>query len=324
MKIGNGREGSRLDFSKTEYIVKIAELRSMSKAAKALYVSQPALTKYVNKLEAELGTKLFDRTVTPIQITYAGERYIAEMNKILDIKQGLDREIEEIAYMRGGRLVLGIGSARGMFWLPYILPPFMCDYPGIEVRIVEGTSDEFEEGMMQGVIDISIYALPVKAEGIDYEVLMDERMVLAVPQGHELLAGRDLSRNGLDNLLYIEPQRLNGQHFIGLTPGQGLHRTCQLIFERHGIKPESVMELTNSDTAFLLACQGLGLAFTPEDAALNLKVPRQPIYCTVDDPPYTRKIVAAYKKHRSLSRVARKFIETTRTIVTTAPELSPR
>ena len=313
--------GVRVDFSKTEYIVKIAELRSVSKAAKALYVSQPALTKYVNKLEAELGTKLFDRTVTPIQLTYAGERYITEMNKILDIKQQLDREMEEIAYMRGGRIVLGIGSARGLFWLPYILPPFVRAHPGVDVRIVEGTSDDFEAQMLRGEIDISIYALPVKTDGIDYEVLMDERILLVVPQGHALLERRDVSGNGVDNLLRIEPERLNGQRFIGLTPGQGLHRTNQLLFERHGIKPGSVMELTNSDTAFLLACQGLGLTFTPEISAANLKVPRQPVYCTVDDPPYTRKIIVAYKKHRPLSRAARKFIETTREIIAASPEL---
>ena len=316
--------GVHLDFSKTEYIVKIAELRSVSKAAKALYVSQPALTKYVNKLEAELGTKLFDRSTTPIQLTYAGERYIAEMNKILGIKQQLDREMEEIAYMRGGRIVLGIGSARGMYWLPYILPPFVREYPEVEVRIVEGTSDDFEAQMLSGEIDISIYALPVKAEGIDYEVLMDERILLVVPQGHELLEGRDISGNDIDHLLCVEPERLNGQRFIGLTPGQGLHRTNQLIFERHGIKPGSVMELTNSDTAFLLACQGLGLIFAPGDCAINLKVPRQPVYCTLDDPPYTRKIIVAYKKHRPLPLVARKFIETTREVIDTAPELRAR
>ena len=86
-----------MDFNKLNYMMAIAELQSFSKAAKRCFVSQPALTRCVKNIEDELGLKLFDRSCSPIKLTYAGERYIAVMQEILELKTKLDQEMEEIA-----------------------------------------------------------------------------------------------------------------------------------------------------------------------------------------------------------------------------------
>ena len=310
-----------MDRAKFNYVLAIAEERNMTRAAKKLYISQPALTAAINKLEESLGVKLFDRSVNPIRITYAGERYISEMQKIIALQNHLDNEMEEIAGMRQGRLVLGIGNARGDYWLPHILPPFMKSHPGIDVRIVEGKSDIFETGLLNGSLDLCITALPSLSTDIDYEVICEETIILAVPMGHPVLEGKDLSGNSLHHLLYIEPDRLNGQKFICPSPGHGLYRCTWQIFKKYGIKPGEILEINNSDTAFHLAAEGFGLVFTPDNSATPPFPPHLPAYCTVDVPPYRRKIIAAYNKHIGLSPSARDFVNITKEVVTTCPAL---
>lgn len=113
-----------MDLTKYHYVEMIAEMKSISRAAQKLYISQPALTKSLARLEQELGVRLFDRSSTPIRLTYAGERYLQGMKNIAAMKYQLDKELEEIADMRKGRLVIGIPDTRSQRWLPHIVPPF--------------------------------------------------------------------------------------------------------------------------------------------------------------------------------------------------------
>ena len=101
-----------MDFNKIHYLLAVAELQSFSKAAEKCFTSQPALTRCIKSMEQELGVKLFDRSSSPIRLTYAGERYVAGMRKILAMKGKLDQEMEEIANARRDRLVVGMPSTR--------------------------------------------------------------------------------------------------------------------------------------------------------------------------------------------------------------------
>lgn len=304
-----------MDSYKLKYVITIAEEQSISKAAKRLYVSQPALTKHINNLEKELGIKLFDRTATPIHLTYAGELFLSRARQILAVEHQMQLEFEEIAAMRRGRLNIGIGSSRGYFWLPHLLPPFMKQYPGIDVKICEGTNSYFEESLSKGTLDIAFYALPIESADLDYEEICDERILLFASPEEEILEGLDISKASFKNPLYVDPHRLSGARFFRLPPGSGLYRTTEQIMARHGIKPGSVMELTNSDTAYALAAEGLGVTFSPESCYFYPNYPKKPICCTVESPPFSRKIVAVYRKDTPLSPVKRNFIDLTKDIV---------
>lgn len=306
---------------KLEYIQTIADEGNITKAAKKLYVSQPALTIFLNKLEGELGVRLFERNRTPIRLTYAGERYLTEMRKIVRIEQALFQEFEEIAQNRRGHLTIGIGNARSDYWLPYIMPEFVRQFPNIEIKIVEGRSSTFEEGLINGTLDLAITALPMVSPDIDYEIISEEIIFLAVNQGNPILEGLDTSNTSVHHLLKIDPKRLNGQKFICPSPGHGLYRCTMQLFERHGIRPGKIEEINNSDTAYHLACDGFGLVFTPDSSATPPFPSSQPVFCTVDDPPYTRKIIAAYSKDTGCSIIARHFIDVTKEVVSTCPAL---
>ncbi len=308
-----------MDYQKYIYLQAIDKYGNMTKAAQQLYISQPALTKFLNKLERELGVKLFDRQVNPLQITYAGELYMAQVEQIITMEKNLRHQFEEINDLKRGRFSIGIPPLRGAYWLPEILPPFLKAYPGIQVNVKEGNSTYFEEELQRGSLDICIYTLPVFSDDVDYRVIGDDRIFLIVSRDHQILKEVDLSKNSTSNPLLISPERLEGESFISLTPQQGLYRTMKELFAIHNIqKTKIVMEISNCETAYRLATQGVGLFFAPECCAIQLRsMEQQPIFCTLDDPLYARKLIVAYRKGRVLSNAMERFIQMTEQLART-------
>ncbi len=122
-----------MDFKKLKYVLTVAEVQSISKAAAILYISQPSLSHVISNLEMELGIQIFNRTTTPISLTYAGERFVETAKEILNMNNKLKKEFSDISNARKGKIAIGIPSLRGSFMLPHILPVFHKEYPGIEL-----------------------------------------------------------------------------------------------------------------------------------------------------------------------------------------------
>lgn len=309
-----------MSYSKYEYVIAVAEMQSISKAARELYISQSALTKCLNKLEEDLGIKLFHRNVIPITLTYAGERFVSETKKILEIKNRLDKELEEICDMKKGRLSIGVSASRGEYWLPDILPVYKKRYPGIELRIIEGSYAYLEDHITKGMIDVMLTTLPSFSDEIDYQVLTEEKIVLVAPADHPLVANINLSQNSLDNLIYIEPRKLNGQSFLNLTQGLGISRLVSHLVDIYGIKLKTILETQSIDTAFKLAARGLGLAFVSDVCIEDYFPDYLPAFCTIEENPLTRKSIAGYKKGGLLSPAAKAFIDIAKEVLETSPE----
>ena len=102
------------------YVDMVAKCGSFTKAAAKLFISQPALSNYINKVEEELGVKLFDRSSTPLLLTYGGEQYLKRARKILTQIDDMDRELRDITHHMQGRLRLGFPSERIIYMLPLI------------------------------------------------------------------------------------------------------------------------------------------------------------------------------------------------------------
>ena len=106
-----------------------------------------------------------------------------------------------------------------------------------------------------------------------------------------------------------------------MAPGNGLYNTVQQIFDRYGIKPGSVIQMVNCDTVYMLAAEGIGIAFVPDSYAIFPAYYKRPVFCTVCKPLFTRKQVAIYRKGIGISPAARKFIEITTEVVYHNPHL---
>ncbi|WP_071433779.1 LysR family transcriptional regulator [Angelakisella massiliensis] len=312
-----------MDLNRMKYIITVARTGNISQAARELYLSQPALTKAIQKTEEELGVRLFERDSLPLRLTFAGERYVQQCKKILNIQRTLTREMQDIAQGKNGRIVVGIPRERGCLWLPHILPDYCRTHPEVEIIIKEGTSQYFEEELLRGNMDFCVSSLPVYSEELDYEIVCDDPILLVVPQEHPL--SRKLGEQGRSPLspCFLPAGLVETETFLTLTPEQGMYRTAQELFIRHGIQPQIRMRLRGNETAYRLSTAGMGLMFTPLSTTLRTEPVSPPRFATLDQPLFCRKIIIAHGKGDCLSQNARDLVDLTVERVRTVPELSP-
>lgn len=311
-----------MNMNRYRYVIAIAENLSISKAARELFITQPALTKYLNKLEEELGIQLFDRTVNPLQITYAGEVYVQEGRKLLELEKHLEQQMGEISNLHKGRLTIGINSERGSWCLPLLVPEFKKRYPGIELQVVEGHSQFLEEEILKNHIDLAIGTLPILSPELDFELLSDEPIILAVPAEHPIAQRYDLSLNTPFTPYYLEPQFLNGQDMITLVREQGMGRIAYQFFERHGIRPNIVMTLKSNSTALRMASAGIGMVFALADTANRANLIHPMAWFTIEEPVFCRKSIAYYRQAIGMSPAAKKFTALWKEMMVVNPSLN--
>jgi DNA-binding transcriptional LysR family regulator len=296
-----------MDFRQLQYMLKVVEEKSISRAAKKLYIAQPSLSQYILTLEQQLGVKLFDRTTTPLELTYAGELYAETARRILDLRNQLSLQMDDIANLKRGHIHLGISPFRSTYFLPLLLPTFKQRYPGIEITLEEGTMAELTEMALNGTTDFSIMTLPVKEDVIEYEPIMTEEILLALPPHHPLSEDARMKLTaGLRPRICLAA--LNEEPFIMLKPGQRLRQCAFDLCRKAGFKPKIVLETKSMEAAHALVSAGMGATFMPGSLVCFGKILEKPTYFSLEDPVPERTLVVAYRKGRYLSNAARELI----------------
>ncbi|WP_019003822.1 LysR family transcriptional regulator [Cohnella laeviribosi] len=295
-----------MEFRLLQYVIQIAAERNFSRAAEKLHIAQPSLSQQLSKLEKELGVLLFKRSTNSVELTYAGSVFVEKAQRILDMTEQLRREMEDIADLRKGRIVIGSLPMTGTHVLPLVIPAFRAAYPDIEIALVEETSTELEQLTASGGTDVSLLSLPLTEHALTYEPIIEEGILLAVPPDHRL-AGRKSDRPVVVEELAEEP-------FVLLKKGQGFRDISLRMCESAGFSPRIAFESGNIETVQSLVAAGLGIAFVPEMVARNSGREHVPVYVPLQGEP-TRTLVIAYRKGRYLSNAAEAFIATFRSVI---------
>lgn len=300
-----------MDFNKLNYLMAIAELQSFSKAAKRCFISQPALTRCVKSIEDELGLKLFDRSCSPIKLTYAGERYIAAMQEILELKAKLDQEMEEIAARRRDRLVLGMPSTRSVTWIPRILPAFNQVCPDVDIQLIEGNAYTLEQLLSKGTIDFYVMGTePILTKGLKFTPIFREEMMLVISRQAKALRSLQLPPNKSGAVQYIPSQLLEEIPFYSATPSQGTYYLARQVFDRYEIQPVTSMEVINTSVAYQMAPHGGGFAFAPVTVAYEEEFFPEPIFCSISDEMICRTAGILFREGMEMNETARLFLDT--------------
>lgn len=302
-----------MSLDKFDYVLALAEERNLTRAAKKTFISQPALTNYINKLESQLGVKLFDRTVTPIQITRAGSLYIERMKKIQMAENSLLSELKTLGTQETV-FHFGIGSTRGSHWLPYLIPEFCRRHPEVALQLHEHGESFLEDGVRQGEIDLAFGVLNTSYPELEYEKLADEMVVLAIPRSFECVS-QFLPHQATDTQpALIDPSRLSGLPFLLPYPGNGFYRCAQLLLSQAQVVPGRILNYTNMNTAYQLAAKGVGALFiTPAMFDHFLPHLKENLaFCTLQTPVYQRTSVAAYQSSNPRMPLIQEFIQLTR------------
>lgn len=304
-----------MDFRQLQYMLKVAEEKSFSKAAQKLFIAQPSLSQYIQKLEHQLGVELFDRTTIPLRLTYAGELYIETAKQILDLKDQLSQQMADIAKLKKGRVTIGLSAFRSTYIMPKVLPLFHEKFPGIEVVLVEGTSSELEDLALKGSTDITIMTLPLNESLFDFEPILTEEILVAVPPNHSLK--EKIHKNSFKSELRseIDLKILKDEPFVLLKQDQKLHQIATSLCKQAGFKPNIILESESIEATHALVTAGMGVTFIPDTLSLFRNVYEKPLYFSIKDLKPTRIMTVAYRKGRYLSVASKEFITTMKDVL---------
>lgn len=294
-----------MNLQQASYILKVYECGSISAAAKALYVSQPALSHAIQVVEKEIGARIFDRTTVPISLTYAGERYLEAAKQLMELNHNLSLQLEEIKKEESGRLVIGVSTLRGAVFLPSILPEFHRQYPSVEIKLVETGSTQMEEMLLNGKVDLAfLISVQEKNHQIEYLKLCKERMVL--------YAGKntDLAKR-IPPFSEISIDEAKNETFVLAKKGHGVRSMQDHMFFELGMEPKIFLETESVVLAKNLALSCDMVALYPETLVTN-RLPRSSIqesYYFIKGEEYTREFYLAYKKGAYITKYLAAFCE---------------
>lgn len=293
-----------MDLKEFEYVLAITEERSFSKAAKKLFISQPSLSQYVNRLEGQLGVSIFDRNTIPLSLTYEGELYIEAIREIMNIYDNLQKKFDDITTLQKGRINIGLTPSKANNPLPSILPVFKEKYPKLEIIITEATSQELETMLIKGIVDVCLMNLPVKTKGITYDEIIKESIYIAAPAD---FVPTTVSEGKTYPSIKIE--ELIDKPLILLHPDQRLRQIVDIMFYEANIKPKIMLETSSIETAYRLSAAGMGFCFVPESFVKFSDLTNAPKYYSIEGRDFGWTMVVAYRENAYRTKAVEAFAQ---------------
>lgn len=315
-----------MNFQNLQYFLVVAEELNITRAAERLHISEQALSHHVNKLEKELGTRLFHRTPR-LSLTLGGKRLQQASREIGEIRRQLQVELDDINNSATGELRIGVSYTRGQAVLPLLLPPFYKNHPRITISLLEGRFSELQTSLGKGMLDLLIDYAPIRLDSAEVVEIGRERLFFVVPKhfmdslyGGEAEAKRREFASGADIGEFKELP------FILLAKDDRIRRLTDRLCTQSGVRPHILLETRNIQTAFALSMQGLGITVYPElfltSRSILPGLPQDARSRPVDFFPIkseltTQTIVIARDKECYLSNAARDFIQQAQTALDT-------
>lgn len=248
------------------YFKTIADEKSISQAARKLYIAQPSLSQYIKRIEDSLGIHLFNRTSSGLSLTYAGERYYLMATQVLKMYENFEFEISDINNLRAGRITVGITRHLGSCLLPKVLPRFRAICPNIEISISEVTSSLQEEQLLSGKLNFSLMHAPPlenRNPAVNYELLNTDPFLIALPADSPLKERAVPPQYG-DLFPTLDLRELRDETFVMICKGQRIRQLTDSILRRAGITSPSILfEVSNLDTVQRCVAAGLGVTLLP-------------------------------------------------------------
>lgn len=236
------------------YFIAVAEELHFSRAAERLHISQPPLSQQIRALEDELGVKLFERTKRHVQLTEAGKVFLERSYLVLAQLEQAIEVTQRIGRGEVGRLAIGFVDSAMYTVLPEILRIFRERFPAVELRLHELTTQEQIHALHQNQIDLGVVRSAIIEPGLSTECVLQESLVLALPQTHPLAAQVKVSLSVLaDESFILFPAKL----------GPVFYEQIIQICQQAGFRPKVVQEAVQMQTIVGLVAAGMGIAFVP-------------------------------------------------------------
>jgi DNA-binding transcriptional LysR family regulator len=234
----------------------VARLGTISRAAEALFVSQPALTARIQGLERTLGSPLFVRGRHGSRLTEAGRAFLSHAERALTAVERGRAAVAEVVSGSGGRLTIGAAPAVSTYVLPTMLHRFQADHPGVHLSVRSGHSEDVLEMVLREEVDLGLMR-PIQHAEVISSLLYEDELVLVVHHGHPFASAGE-----------IRMERMATEHLILFDRTSSYHELTSSVFRQAGIAPRGYLEVDNIDAAKRMVEQRLGIALLPRTSVL--------------------------------------------------------
>jgi DNA-binding transcriptional LysR family regulator len=284
-----------MDFEQLRTFMEVSRLRSFSRAAEKLMVTQPAISAQIRTLENEVGARLFDRDGGKVTFTAAGKVFEPFAEHCLQCHNHIMVTVGELHRTPRGEISVSANEATSLYVLPAVFAQFKRQYTRVGLSIVRADRLKTIESVLSREVDFGVVSLPVKDARLLVDTLHRDDVVLVAPDNHPLA----------DSVKFAEivPQQL-------LLPKQGRQRELiEDLFRTNDVQPRVAMEVESSELLKRLVIAGLGIGFLPRSNVLEdtktgaLKIIR------VEGVRLNRELALIYRKDKALTRAAHVFLE---------------
>jgi len=269
-----------MEIHQLRYVLAVAETGSFTRASEKCFVAQPSLSAQIAKLEDELGGALFNRGRQGARLTAWGEVFLPRAREILLQLERIKGDFEDLAGLHRGSVSLGCLPTTGTYLLPPLLSAFQKLHPGVQVQLTEESSPNLGKALREGRLDLALLDEAGLVEGLEYNLLFTEPLMVACPRSHRFALRKSL------NLV-----ELKGEPLILMKSGHGFRRIMLNSLEDAGVLPQVVYESGGIETVQALVQGGLGLTLVPRMVCH----PNGPAYLEIEPPTPSRSLFVAWR-----------------------------
>jgi LysR family hydrogen peroxide-inducible transcriptional activator len=286
-----------MEMQQLRYVVSVARTGNFSRAAEQCHVSQPSLSQQVQKLEDELGERLFDRMKRGAKLTANGEVFLHRAVRILEEVDAAKREAADAQKLLRGTVTIGVLPTIAPYLLPAVMAKFTAKFPGVEMVVQEDTTARLVKQALACEIDFALASRPIHDERLEMRDLFSEELLIALPPGHPLTRKRTVSAADLkcERLIVMKEGHCLGDQVLGFCDQIDLH--ARISFRSAQL--ETIQALVRA---------GLGISLIPAMAAQRDR-DRMPEYRSMHATKPSRQIVAAWPAQRPPGRAACEFLK---------------
>jgi len=291
-----------MDFRQLEAYVKVIELASFSKAAEAVFLSQPSVSTYVNALEKELETTLINRSSKEVSPTLAGKLFYEKTKEILALKYNSVEQIKNLSGNLSGRIDILASTVPSLYVLPKIIALFKNAYPNVLFNVKQADTFEVSSGIALQKAEIGFSGDIMENDKCVFKEFMSEKMVFIAPYREEFLAPHNHS---LDKLLYE-------QRFISREKGSGTRAQYENYFAEQNIQLNKIniyASFDNTQSIINAVINGLGVSVVSELAARVFIEHKMILPLKLERALPERKLYYVLKKNFSHSHLIGLFIK---------------
>jgi len=288
-----------LNLNQLKVFCEVVERKGFTRAAEALYLTQPAVSRQVQELERHYGVELFEQIGKRIYPTEAGNTLYSYAKDIFHTLDDLDVDINELKGLKAGHMRIAASATAGTYLLPPLLGKFKRKYPGVEVTLEIHNSQQVETMLMElHHLDLGVTERPVLDTALYSEPFdTDELLVITAPD-HPFTEKASVTATDLE-----------GERFIMREQGSGTRTLLDEEFSRLNLRVRPIMELGSTAAVKQAVAAGLGISII-SSRSIRLEVAAgllKPMRCT--DLRLVREIRYVHHKDKRLSRAATAFLQ---------------